>query len=132
MAVGKGFAGRKAVLNIGGVGDLAIQSKGLSVNNEMIDVTSDTSGGWATALAEPGQKSIEMPFSGVVENLSLLMSVVTNTSQIYACTLTYPDGSVVSGDFSFGSYSDTGETASAYTFEATMASSGEVAFTAGA
>jgi len=131
MAVGKGFAGRKALLTIGGVGNIAIQTKGLSVSNEMIDVTNDTSDGWTTLLAEAGSKSVELTFSGVVENLSLLMSVLTNASQIYACTLTYPDGSVVSGDFGFGSYGDTGETAAAYTFEATMSSSGQVTFTAG-
>lgn len=131
MAVGIGFTGRKATLTIGGVGNIAIMSKGLSVNNEMVDVTSDTSGGWSTALAEPGNKNIELSISGVVENLSLLMSVITNTSQIYACVLTYPDGSTVTGDFSFGSYSDTGETSDKYTFEVSLASSGEVTFVAG-
>ena len=131
MSVGKGFAGRKVVLTVGGVGNIAIQSKSLSINNEMIDVTNDTSDGWATALAEPGQKSVELSFSGVVENLNLLMSVMNNTSQIYACTLTYPDGSVVGGDFGFGSFSDSGEYNDKYTFEATMSSSGEVTFTPG-
>jgi predicted secreted protein len=131
MSVGKGFAGRKVALTISGVGSIPIMSKGLSVNNEMIDVTSDTSDGWATALAEPGQKSMELSFSGVVENLDLMYSVVSNVSQIYACTLTYPDGSVVSGDFSFGSFSDTGEYNEKYTFEASLASSGEVTFTPG-
>ena len=131
MAVGVGFAGRKVTLTIGGVGSIAITTKGLSVNNEMIDVTSDKSDGWATALAEPGQKSIEFSFSGVVENLNLLMSTVSNTSQIYACVLTYPEGSTVTGDFSFPSFSDTGDYNEKYTFEASLASSGEVTFTAG-
>ena len=131
MAVGKGFTGRKVTLTIGGAGSIPIQTKGLSVNNEMVDVTSDTSDGWATALGEPGQRSIEYSFSGIVENLNLLMSIITNTSQIYACVITYPDGSTVTGDFGFGSYSDTGEYNGAYTFEATLSSSGEVTFTAG-
>lgn len=131
MAVGVGFAGRKVTLTIGGVGNIAITTKGLSVNNEMIDVTSDTSAGWATALAEAGQKSVELSFSGVVENLNLLMSVMNNTSQIYACVLTYPEGSTVTGDFSFGSFSDTGDYNEKYTFEASLASSGAVTFTAG-
>jgi len=131
MAVGVGFAGRKVTLTIGGVGNIAITTKGLSVNNEMIDVTSDKSDGWATALAEPGQRAIELTFSGVVENLNLLMSTINNTSQIYACVLTYPDGSTVDGDFGFGSFSDTGEYNGSYTFESSLASSGEVTFTAG-
>lgn len=131
MSVGQGFAGRKVTLTIGGVGNIAITTKGLSVNNEMIDVTNDTSDGWATALAEPGQKSLELSFSGVVENQDLLESVVNNTSQIYACVLTYPDGSTVTGDFGFASYSDTGDYNEKYTFEASLASSGAVTFAAG-
>ena len=131
MSVGVGFAGRKVTLTIGGVGNIAITTKGLSVNNEMIDVTSDSSNGWATALAEAGQKSVELSFSGVVENLNLLMSTINNVSQIYACVLTYPEGSTVSGDFSFGSFSDTGDYNEKYTFEASMASSGAVVFVAG-
>lgn len=126
-----GFLGRKATLSIGGVGDIAIQTKGLSVNNEMADVTNDTSDGWTTVLNEPATRSVELSFSGVVENLSLLMSVIQNESQVYACTVTYPEGSTVTGNFSFGSYSQTGETAAAYTFEATMSSSAEIVFTAG-
>jgi len=131
MAVGKGFAGRKVTLTIGGVGNIAITTKGLSVNNSMIDVTNDQSDGWATALAEPGQRAIELTFSGVVENLNLLMSAISNTSQIYACVLTYPEGSTVTSDFSFGTFSDTGEYNEKDTFEASMASSGEVVFVAG-
>tara|TARA_R110000851_G_scaffold128538_1_gene261033 strand:- start:348 stop:737 length:390 start_codon:yes stop_codon:yes gene_type:complete len=126
-----GFAGRKALLTVGGVGNIAIMSKGLTVNNEMIDTTNDTSGGWKTGLFEAGQKACELSFSGVVENLSLLMSIFTNVSQTYACVLTYPDGSTVTGNFDFGSYSDSGETADKYTFEASMASNGAVVFVAG-
>jgi len=131
MAVGKGFAGRKIALTVGGVGNIAITTKGLSVNNSMIDVTNDQSDGWATALAEPGQRAIELTFSGVVENLNLLMSAISNTSQIYACVLTYPEGSTVTSDFSFDTFSDTGEYNEKDTFEASMASSGEVVFVAG-
>ena len=39
--------------------------------------------------------------------------------------------STVTGDFSFGSYSDTGEYNEKYTFEAALASSGAVVFVAG-
>tara|TARA_R110000744_G_scaffold343338_1_gene448543 strand:+ start:525 stop:923 length:399 start_codon:yes stop_codon:yes gene_type:complete len=131
MTVGVGFTGRKATLTLGGVGNIAITTKGLSVNNEMVDVTSDKSNGWSTVLAEPGNKAIELSFSGVVENLNLLMSAISNVSQIYACVLLYPDGSTVTGDFSFGSYSDTGEYNEKYTFEAALASSGAVVFVAG-
>lgn len=130
MAVGKGYAGIEESLTFGGVTSIAFQSKSISVNNEMITVTNDTSGGWATKLAVPGNKSIEITGSGVVESLSMLMSAVGNSSQIYAVTYNFPDGSTLTGDFDFN-YSQSGETADAVTFEATLTSSGEVTFTAG-
>ena len=131
MAVGVGFTGRKVLLTIGGAGSIAIQEKSVSINNEPVDVTSDSSDGWATSLAEPGGRNLEIGFSGVVENLNLVMSIMNNTSQIYACTLTYPEGSVIAGDFFFGSLGNTGPFKEAFTFEASMSSSGEVTFTAG-
>jgi len=131
MAVGVGFTGRKVLLTIGGAGSIAIREKSVSVNNEPVDVTSDSSDGWTTVLAEPGNKNIELGFSGVVENLNLVMSIMNNESQIYACTLTYPEGSVIAGDFFFGSLGNTAPYNEAYTFESSMSSSGEVTFTAG-
>ena len=131
MAVGVGFTGRKVLLTIGGAGSIAIREKSVSINNEPVDVTSDSSAGWTTILAEPGNKNVEIGFSGVVENLNLVMSIIDNTSQIYACTLTYPEGSVISGDFFFGSLGNTAPYNEAYTFESSMSSSGEVTFTAG-
>tara|TARA_R110000868_G_scaffold310750_2_gene571915 strand:- start:714 stop:1112 length:399 start_codon:yes stop_codon:yes gene_type:complete len=131
MAVGVGFTGRKVLLTIGGAGSIAIQEKSVSINNEPVDVSSDTSNGWTTMLAEPGNKNLEIGFSGVVENLNLVMSIMNNVSQIYACTLTYPEGSIIAGDFFFGSLGNTGPYKEAFTFEASLSSSGAVTFTAG-
>ena len=131
MTAGVGFTGRKFLLTIGGVGSIAIQEKNVSINAEAVDVSSDSSNGTTVMLAEPGNKSVEMGFSGVVENLNLVMSIMNNTSQIYACTLTYPEGSVISGDFFLGSISNAGPFKEAFTFEASLASSGPVTFTAG-
>lgn len=131
MAVGVGFTGRKALLTIGGAGSIAIQEKNVSINNEAVDVTSDISDGWTTVLAEAGNKNLELGFSGVVENLNLVLSIMNNTSQIYACTLTYPEGSVIAGDFFFGSLTNAMPYKEATTFESSMSSSGAVTFTAG-
>lgn len=131
MAAGKGFTGRKVTLTIGGVGSIPIMTKGLAMSNGAVDVTSDTSNGWTTILAEAGVKSVKLSFSGVVQDLSLLMSVVQNVSQLYTCVLIYPDGSTVTGDFQFGEYSDGGDTGDKYTFDGALASSGAVVFVAG-
>lgn len=137
MAVGIGIIGREVTLTIGGVSILGVQNKGLTVNNEPLDATDETSSGWAEALALPGQKSIELPFSGLVKNLEMLRAIMASpdSSQIYACVLTYPDGTAtpsnVTGDFMLGSYTETGEYNGLYTFDVTMTSSGAVTFTPG-
>jgi len=133
MSVGIDMKGRQVTLTVGGQSILGIQSKGLTVNNEFIETTDDNANGWQEFAAIPGQKAVELPFSGMVKNLEVLRSIMGSGSQIYACTLTYPDGtttnSTVTGDFAMQSYTETGEYNGGYTFEVTLASSGEVTFT---
>lgn len=132
MAVGISQKGRQVTMTIGGQSILGVQTKGLTVNNDMIDTTDDNAGGWITYDALPGQKSVELPFSGMVKNLEMLRAIMGTGSQIFAVTLTYRDGSTVTGDFAMTNYSETGEYNTAYTFDVTLASSGAVTFTAGA
>ena len=123
--------GRQVILTVGGQNILGVRTKGLTVNNEPIDTSDDNSAGWQEFDAIPGQKAVELPISGMVKNLELLRAIMGTGSQIYACTLTYPDGgSVVSGDFMLANYTETGEYNGAYTFDITLQSSGAVTFTA--
>jgi predicted secreted protein len=124
-----GTLGREVTLDLGALTILGMQTKGLTVNNEAVDVTDDDSGGWATVLSRPGQKSVEMPFSGIVKDLILVQAALTDENQTRAVTLTYPSGATVTGNFFLGSYSETGEYNGAFTFDATLTSSGEVTFT---
>ena len=132
MSVGKGILGRQCVLTIAGQSILGITTKGISITNEGVTVTDDDSSGWQEMLATPGVRSVEVPFSGTIKNLELLRAVLSNdSSQMYAFTLTYLDGSVVAGDGFLASYSDTGESAAAMTFDCTLNISGKPTFTAG-
>lgn len=133
MSVGLGQMGREVTMTLGGQSILGVQTKGLTVNNETLDTTDENSNGWMEALALPGQKSIELPFSGMVKNLEMLRAIMSgpDQSQIYAITLSYSDGSVVSGDFFLASYTETGEYNALYTFDVSLTSSGQVDFTPG-
>lgn len=130
MSVGIGIVGRQVLVTIGSQSILGVQTKGLTLNNERLDTTDDNASGWAEAMATAGQKSVEMPISGLLKNLELLAAYY-NSSQIFAATVTYPDGSTVEGDFFLESFSHTGEYNGLSTFDATFSSSGEVTFTAG-
>lgn len=131
MATGISMKGRQVTMTIGGQSILGVQTKGLTVNNEMIDTTDDNAGGWLTYDAIPGAKSVELPISGMIKNLEMLRAIMSSGSQIFAVTLTYPEGSTVTGDFALTNYTETGEFNSAYTFDVTLASSGAITFTPG-
>lgn len=119
-------------MTLGGQNILGLQSKGLTVNNTFVETTDDNANGWTEFDAVPGLKSAELPFSGIVKNLEMLRAIMNSGSQIYATTLTYPDGSTAAGDFAMNSYTETGESNEGYTFEVSLASSGEITFTPGA
>jgi len=131
MSVGIGIIGRQVVVTIGGQSFLGTQTKGLSVTNEGLETTDDNSSGNQEFLALPGLKSVELSISGQVKNLEGLRAALATGSQIYAGTVTYPDGSAVGADFFMGSFTDTGEYNGLYTFDITLSSSGAVTFTAG-
>jgi predicted secreted protein len=131
MSAGIGIIGRDVVMTMAGQTVLGVRVKGLTLNNERLDTTDDGSNGWAEALAVPGRKNIEFTISGMVKNLELVRAYFNGASSIYAVTLTYPDGSIVSGDFFYDSMSPTGEENALATFDASFSSSGAVTFTAG-
>lgn len=131
MTVGAGILGRDAVLTIAGQAIAGVTTKGLSIANEAIDVTDDDSAGFRTLMAQSGSSTLDLSVSGVVKNLELMRSFVVNESKIYAFVMTYTDGSTVTFDGFFSTYSDTGETATAFTFDASFQSSGAYIFAAG-
>lgn len=131
MSAGISIKGRQVLMTIGGQNILGLQSKGLTVNNTFVETTDDNANGWTEFDAVPGLKSVELPFSGIVKNLEMLRAIMTAGSNIFAITLTYPDGSSAAGDFAMNSYTETGESNEGYTFEVSLASSGAVTFTPG-
>ena len=128
---GQGILGRQVVYTVGGQSILGTTSKGITVNSEPVTVTDDNSDGWAEHLATPGVRNIEMTTSLIVKNLEMLRAIVANDSQAYSFTATYPDGSTLAGTAFLGSYSETGETAEAFTADVTFQFSGIPTFTAG-
>lgn len=128
---GQGILGRQVVDTIGGQSFLGLTTKGITVNNEPVEVTDDNSDGHAEYLATPGVKNIEINQSIIVKNLEVARATLTNESQMYPWTRTYPDGSTLSGSVFITSYSETGETAEAMTADITMNVSGKPTFTPG-
>lgn len=130
MSVGIGMVGAEIVMQLGGAQLQGVISKSITRNNTRLDTTDDNSSGFAEALATSGVKSTELSFSGLLKNLELVKAYAGN-SQLYATTITYPDGSTEVGDFFLDSISNSGESNDLVTFDASCSSSGEIVFTAG-
>ena len=121
-------SGRKLVVRrvVGGalVKIAAIRTKNPTIAREPIDVTSDDDDGFRTLLAEPGQKQIDLSFSGVTEDDVLLEAAAAGTPAFERLNLRFPSGATIEGDFFFNNLSITGEYNQSVTFEGEMQSSG--------
>lgn len=134
MTVGVGVLGRDVILTVAGQAIAGTQTKGLTCNNEPVDVTDDAAGGWRLVMARPGLKTVDIAISGVLKNLELMRSFFSATnsgSQVFAVSVTYPDGSIVAGNFMLASFSETGESNAGKTFDSSWQSTGVLTFTAG-
>lgn len=63
-----GYLGRKVNLTWGGSAVLGIREKGVTINGEPIDVTSDDDNGWRKLLTEAGEHSVDISISGVTKD----------------------------------------------------------------
>ena len=131
MSVGAGMLGRDIILTVAGQPIAGVTSKGVTIANEPVDVSSDDSGAFRELMAQAGTETIDISISGVTKNMELERSMIVNESKIYALVITYTDGSTLTLDGFLGLYSTTGETSTAQTFDASFSSSGAYTFVAG-
>lgn len=105
-----------------------VREKGIALNGEAIDITSDDSAGWRELLSVSAQDEVEITLSGVTKDQILKTDWFAGT-RTRTVNITYPNGDIISGSFFLASYTDTGPYNDATTFEATLQSTGVVSFT---
>lgn len=130
MAAGIKILGRDVTVTIGGAEGVGVTTKGITLNNEAIDVTDDASGGWTELAATSGLKNAEVSLTGFVKNLEMV-KLYFQTSNMAEIVQTYPDGSTITGDFFLNSISYNMDSNGQASFDASFASSGAVVFVAG-
>lgn len=115
--------GRSVALTIGSAIATA-RTKGFTINNTVIDVTSDDDDSVQRLLDEPGQKSVEVSVSGMFDNTETgLLDLALNDSDIVeTVTFAFSEGLSISGDFAITSFGITGEYNDAVTFDASFSS----------
>lgn len=124
-----GVKGREITLKIDGATVAGVQSKGITINNEPVDVSADDSSGWRQLLSTAGSTSVDATLSGVTRDSDLIQSALA-AGKTFDLVFTYPDGSGVSLTGFLASYAVTGEYNGAETFDASYQSTGEVTYTA--
>lgn len=124
-------AGRLLIMKINSVAVAGVKTKSVAINREPIDITSDDDDGYRTLLETPGMISLDLSVSGVTKDATFRAHALEMASPVLLedVTLEYPDGSQIEGDFFMPSYSESGETAGAITFDATLQSSGTIVYT---
>jgi predicted secreted protein len=107
-----------------------VKEKGVTLNGEAIDISADDSNGWRELLADPAQTQVDVSLSGVTKAHTLKVDWFAGNRTKYA-EIEYDDGAKISGQFYLSNYTETGVYNDAATFEATLQSTGVIAYAPG-
>jgi TP901-1 family phage major tail protein len=110
-----------------------VRTRSVSINRNPVDITNDDDDGWRGLLAEAGEKQLDISIGGVIKDKYLRAAAMDDsaTPVLQGVTLEYPDGDTITGDFFLTTYSESASYNEAITFEASLQSTGVVAYTAG-
>lgn len=124
--------GRNLLLKTGATVIAGVRTKGVSVNKEPVDVTTDDDSGYRTLLSEAGQVSLDLSLDGITKDAELRAAILGGTTMtLTGVTLTYPNGDVLSfTEVMLTSLEESGAYNDAITFTASLQSSGAWTYTA--
>lgn len=119
-AKGRDLLVKKGITVLAGV-----RTKGISINGEPIDITSDDDDGYRTMLADAGTYSVDLSVEGITKDDTLVAIIMAGGSLMLTdITIDYPNGKTLSGNFFLNSVEETGTYNEAVTFSASLQSSG--------
>jgi TP901-1 family phage major tail protein len=126
-----GFKGRELLIQRveGGVATTIAggRSKSISINNEMVDVTTSDNAPWRRLLADAGISSLSFSISGVFTDDASLAQAMEDTlaRTIDQYVIVSENGDSFTGDFQITSLERSGEYNDAEQYSMTIESSGE-------
>lgn len=131
-----GFNGRELTIDWDSTTLVGVQTKGVTNNNSLVDVTTDDDSGWRTLLATPGMKSVDVTVSGVTSDEVLLAEFYNASTTGETLVVNLPTSLAVpgtlTGTFHLESYETSGEHDGEVSFTANFLSSGTVVYVASA
>jgi TP901-1 family phage major tail protein len=127
-----GANGRALTIDWDAVTLVGVRTKGYTVTNDYVDVTTDDDDGWRTLLADPGLRSIEVTVGGISSDQVLLAEIMKANITGEPLTVQLPTTTgTLAGTFLLSSFEQTGEHDGAVEFSGTFMSTGVVTYTAG-
>lgn len=126
-----GANGRALTIDWDGVTLVGVRTKGYTITNDYVDVTTDDDDGWRTLLADPGLRAVEVTVGGISSDQVLIneMMKANITGEPLSIGLPTTTGTL-SGTFLCSSFEQTGEHDGAVEFSATFMSNGVVTYAA--
>ena len=132
-----GFNGRALTLDWDTTTLVGVRTRGFTINNEHVDVTTDDDSGWRTLLADPGLRSVEVTVGGITSDEILIAEIMQASITGEVLDVMLPTGTAtgiitpgkLSGNFHVSSYEQTGEHDGAVEFSATFMSDGAITYT---
>jgi TP901-1 family phage major tail protein len=130
------FVGRKAVLSFGTplVAIAALQTKTMTLGNEVIDVTSDDDLGFRKLLDDPATKTLDISFEGVTKDVVSLNSLITlsmsGTDIVENFSILFPAIGTMAGSFAVTSFEVGATYNEGSTFSCSIQSAGTFTWTA--
>jgi TP901-1 family phage major tail protein len=111
---------------------VGVRSRGYTVTNDYVDVTTDDDLGWRTLLATPGLRSLEVTVGGISSDQVLIADIMAASVTAKNLQVEFPiTTGNLSGSFLCSSFEQSGEHDGAVEFSATFMSTGSVTYTAG-
>lgn len=127
-----GANGRALIIKWDGVTVVGVRTRGYTITNDYVDVTTDDDNGWRTLLANPGLRSMEVTVGGISSDQVLIAEIMKSNITGEPLTTELPTTTgTLTGTFLCSSFEQTGEHDGAVEFSATFMSNGVITYTAG-
>lgn len=111
---------------------VGVRTRGYTVTNDYVDVTTDDDAGWRTLLATPGLRSVEVTVGGISSDQVLIADIMAANVTAKTLEVEFPiTTGKLAGSFLVSSFEQSGEHDGAVEFSATFMSTGAVTYTAG-
>lgn len=133
-----GFNGRKLTIDESTTTLVGVRTRGFTITNDYVDVTTDDDAGWRKLLLDPGLRSVEVTVGGITSDEILIAEIMAASIASAVLDVNLPTGTAggvttpgkLAGNFLVSNYEQTGEHDGSVEFTATFMSDGAITYTA--